>query len=215
MDALRTTVPSMTLTCPPPTSKSHPSQLHHRTHAHTNSLLVLTHRPVYQHHKSPSTTDESPTKHVDVHQSRADRTPFVRVTDALMDWTSWCHGQQDRLTFELQTVSLRQEDFTPLLLSSFRDSQPTLALIAYPHSPIKASAVCVVCYYGSHDSVLYSELLLGHEWRSPTERFPSPNEMLRFQSNLVPHHRYKVSAPLGVIFSHATCHEGIDVFHKV
>lgn len=59
------------------------AQAHVQTHLHTHTHTYLSFAPTlghfYQQHKSPSATDECPTRHVDVYYTRANRTPSTFV----------------------------------------------------------------------------------------------------------------------------------------
>lgn len=82
-------VPSVTLHPTPPPNPTSPNQLHKCTSsradtpAHTHTHTYLSFAPTlghfYQQHKSPSATDECPTRHVDVYYTRANRTPSTFV----------------------------------------------------------------------------------------------------------------------------------------
>ena len=76
------------------TSKSHPpTTALSDTCTHKTLFSIFTHCPVYQLHKSPLTTNESPPKRVNVYM-------FVHMTDILIDWITidcmtWPAGSLD------------------------------------------------------------------------------------------------------------------------
>lgn len=63
-----------------PTTQVHKLTCRHTcTHTHTYLSFAPTLGHFYQQHKSPSATDECPTRHVDVYYTRANRTPSTFV----------------------------------------------------------------------------------------------------------------------------------------
>lgn len=150
MDALRTAVPSTTLTCPPPTSKSH-------AHTHTLSSSL----PIVQ---STSTTNRlwwpmSPNKHDDVYHSQVD---YCCLCDRHSD------GHQDRLIPELKSVySCNRRNLPHCSSPHLETLSHTAPLDFNPPSPIEQVLSVLSFYYGTHCSVRYSNLLLENYWRSP------------------------------------------------